>query len=759
MLDNIDSSPLSASALEAFLDETEQALDQQYGSELAPALIQENLRCTLGRQQYRADTLASVRRLATLWSRAGAPDAALRVLDQDGPAVLAAVPGNEYDDSQLRLAFTRVEVLGNSPAHGLAAAAEAAYLLLRGPTRDAQSDDAWDYLGALASRAGLHELERRCADGRHAFQSAQPGRAPYRAYDKAWTGIWCGHSYAREGLADQARGAAADAIKAFDDAGPDQDLDLNDWLRLGDSLVTLMPDGVATIVERVHALTPAEAGLPLRRDIAIRIARLQARALYQQGALVQALETARAGRYALRGDRDDTFSAQVLEWLLEAGQHEAAAALAFESVFNERQVSADHACRVALAQLSGKSPSSPYWPLALAWASTVEETGWVVGREDPAGFFGRHLQLARADGVALPAIDAVEGLCLVDGAEDVDDQDYAKALPLLESAARDPALATSEVVSKVWLCRMRLHGVERALQMPFVDSACAGWCYNIGVHLLNDTHDRLVPGSAWPEQAVDALAARYYERGAAQFEHFFATGQGMYRDADIHAYSMLCNNLAIHYRSEKSDYQGALALHLKGIDASSFAEHYNGVMKCFLALEDEARFIDAADQLWHYAADYGYSRHTPSYYIDDVAGCLHRQGRGREIPIWLQRLDEWWESQDDGERSEQGGQYWDALSVTLYYMGYSQQADALARLEAVLPDLRAAGRPRATRIAANSLRRAGQHERALPLYQLALSQIVPGNQWHAQQHTYTLDDLEECKRQIRAKRPWWKFWG
>jgi hypothetical protein len=73
---------------------------------------------------------------------------------------------------------------------------------------------------------------------------------------------------------------------------------------------------------------------------------------------------------------------------------------------------------------------------------------------------------------------------------------------------------------------MRLHGVERALQMPFVDVGCAGWCYHIGVALQYDTCDELALGSAWPKLEVDALAARYYEHGAAQFEHFFRDRTG-----------------------------------------------------------------------------------------------------------------------------------------------------------------------------------------------------------------------------------------
>ena len=753
---NLTPSTLSAGALEAFLDVTEEALEQQFQSELAPPLIQGNLRSAMQRYQFRADTIESVRRLASLWSRAGEGDAALQVLDQDGQAVLAAVPGDEYDDTQLTLAMTRVEVLSDSPARALPDA-EAAYALLSSMAHDAQSQEAWSYLCSLAGRMGLFELERRCVEGHHEYQCAQAARLPYRAYDKGCAALRRAHSYAREEASGPALTAAAEALQAFQEAGPEQDLDAEDWLHLGDSLVTLMPQGVAAVVERVHALTSATTWpLPRRRDIAVRAARVQARALYQQGALAEALDAARVGRYALSCDDDDVFSALVLDWLLEAGRHSQAAELAFESAFNERAVSLDHACRVALAQLADtgvSSGSNPYWPLVLAWASTVDATRWVVGQEDPAEFFEAHLRLARKGNVALPAIDAVQGLYLIDNAHD-----YAAALPLLESAARDPGLASSQVVLKIWECRMRLHGVERALQMPLVEVACAGWCYHIGVVLQNDMREELATGSAWPKQAVDAMAARYYERGAALFEHFFATGQGMYRDADVHVYSMLCNNLAIHYRINTSDYHAAITLHRKGIAASAFAEHYEGVMYCLFLLEDEPGYIEAADQLWQFAAACGYSRHLPARYILDLAQCLHRQERGAEIAVWLQRLEQWWNALEEDERSEQAGDYWNAMSVAFYFMGYSQEADALARLDAVLLELCAADQPMATRMAANSLSRAGQHERALALYRQAVTQTFPPDQWGSAQRAYAQRDLAECERQIRASRPWWRIW-
>jgi tetratricopeptide (TPR) repeat protein len=98
------------------------------------------------------------------------------------------------------------------------------------------------------------------------------------------------------------------------------------------------------------------------------------------------------------------------------------------------------------------------------------------------------------------------------------------------------------------------------------------------------------------------------------------------------------------------------------------------------------------------------------------------------------------------------------MSVALYFKGYSQEADALARLDALLLKLCDADCPMATRMAANSLSRAGQHERALALYRQALTQTFPSKEWGVEQRTYAVRDLAECERQIRASRPWWRIW-
>ncbi|ATQ78544.1 hypothetical protein CR152_31530 [Massilia violaceinigra] len=746
--------PISASRLDAYLDQTEAALEQQDDAELDPELIQAGLKTSMDGQRFRADTLGSVRRLFRLWLRAGDPGAASRVIDIDGREALAALPAAERPDWELSLAFWRLEPLvAQRDDAALHAALDAAFTVLTSLPGALQYDKAWEYLEEQATQAGAHALSRRCLAARNALQHADPERAAYRAWDDALMAARAAQSFALEGQDQQATDAAARAIDSLAKVGADQDIDHNDWLRIGHALFTIVPASIARVVGQVRALTPASTVFFARRDIDVRIARLEALTLHHQGVLDQALARLGLGRTIITGDADDRYSAVMLDWLLEAGKHEDAARLAFESVFHERQVSAEHGVRTATRAVSEGLAGQPYWQLALAYAGMADDTMEVRGDESEAAHVRRHLALARGQARAHPAIDAVEGLFLIKSAGD-----YHQALPLLEAAARDLSLANSDVLFKLWVARIRVHGAQAALEMPFVPASSAGSCYNLGVTLDNDLDEQLPDGVTVPQEALEALAARYYETGLARFEAFVMSGEGNARDGHAHTYSMLCNNLAIHYRCDKSDPGAALPLHHKGISASPFSEHYQGVMSCHRDSGNDAAMIDSGDQLWHYSADHGYSRHDPTDYVDDVVAALHRLGRNTDIAIWLQRLDEWWDSVEQDERAGYEESYVRALASVLYHLAHTQPDDAMLRLDAVLPRLRAAASPYTTRMAAHTLRTAGQFERAQAMYAEALGHVKPGESWHESQRQAIIEGAAECKRMQRAAQPWWKVW-
>jgi tetratricopeptide (TPR) repeat protein len=744
---------LSGVALDTFLDETEEAANLQEQAGVAADLHQSALLAALRRRPCRADNMGTVVRLFRLWLRAGDAASARRVVEHDGFHVLAGLPREEQAAARISLAFWLIEVmLEGTDKPGLQQALAQAEKLLRESPAQQSTDNAWAHLAHQAAEAGDRACERRCAAERHARHTALAERAAFRAWDDALLAVRLGESFAAEGRADEARAHARQAIAALAEASPDQDVDTDDWFRLGDALIALAPDSIDDITRHVMARVPADMAPALQHAVRVQLARLQARALWALGRHAEALERAPQGRFDLSGDDDDSFSAQVLDWLMSAGRAGEAAQLAFESVFHERPVSSQRGCELAAQQAAASADVQ--WTLALAFAATCEAMQWVCGDESPAAFFERQLARAAVLAPGHPAIDLLRAQRLL-----ADGDDHHAALPLLESAVpRVPGLANSSIVESLWLCRMWVHGVEKALDLPFVDGRCGGWCYTLGVR-LEDLHEQLPEGTEWPEARIDELRQRYYEQGLAYFEACFAGGTGLYRDGNAHTYSMLCNNLGIRYRYGLKNSGPAIELHRKGIAASPFAEHYDGLMWCHHDLGDNAAFVDTADQLWHFAMNHGYSRHSPTGYITYVSEALYKLDRDSELAIWLQRLEEWWNGLEAEERAEAAGEYRHVMVFLLSDMSSTQPQDALARIEPVLPQLRADGLPNPLMNAALCIERAGQIAQAQALYREALALCDPFHPDFGTARERAQHGIDRCGEALRATRPWWRFWG
>lgn len=748
--------------LDACLDEIE-ALET--GAD--ESAVREKLGSLLRRQRCEPEDMEGLQRFYRLCLRNGEAAAALAMIEAQGGRVRAGLPADEQALAGVSLAFWRLDCLRSLAAVPGSALAETASLLGALPASE-QSDEAWGYLADHAEDAGDHECVRQCAMKRHALATGQPERARFRAWDDAFLMLRLGRSYAAQGLPEKVRSAVDSAIDSLKRAPADQDVDHDDWLGLGEQAIALLPECFGRIRDEVRAhLVADECAPPLRRAAEVQLARLEALALYRQGRLTEALEKSRAGRFGLSDDSDeDEFSMQVLDWLLEAGRAAEAARLAFECAFNERGESAPHACRLALQQMqqlpdeaggdgaNGAAGGAAEWALTLAFAATCEELQWVAGDAAPTDFFERHLALARRYSPAHPGADVLQALYLIR-----ERQAYAEALPLLEKAVLHAELSAPNVLEALWLSRIHRHGAAPGLAMPYPDAAAAGWCYNMGVWLNFQLRDHFPEDMAWPEAAIESLAARYYESGLKKFEAFIVSGSGMFRDGDLHVYSMLCNNLAIHYRQERKDYAAAALTHAKGIAASPFAEHYNGLMWCHYLADRDEDSVAAADALWHYAADHGFGRHCPPDYVGWVCCTLQTLGRDGEIAIWLQRLDEWWDELDAEDQAEAQADYLDTLTMVLWQMGVTRSDDALLRLERALPAIRALKQPACCRQAGGVLDLAGEHPRALELYREARALLDRQGKAADQALRQSVqEDVARLEKLLRL-RPWWKFWN
>ncbi len=749
--------PLSGAALHDFLDEAESALELQQETGVSDELRQSTLASLLARHGCRADDLEGVSRLHRLWLQAGRPDQALRVLQDDGPAAVDALPPEERADSGVRLIFWRIEAqlaAGREPPALQLSLDQAEQALCA--QAGASNGGAWAHLADLCGQAGDQARARRCVQALHQLNASDPDRETYRAWDAAMLNARLAASHQADGRAEEALACARAAIDALATAGPGPDVDADAWLNLGERLLGVAPALVDDICRHAPARLPAEAAAPLHRKLGVQVARLRARALQAQGLLGQALALAPSGRFCLSCGEDDAFSAQVLDWLMQAERWPEAARLAFELANSEREISGLHACRAAIAhQERGTEDGETrmYWLLARANMAQYEELREAHGITDLAAHWEPYLAQAEQCAPGHPVIKLMRGEYMLRA-----ECDAAQTLPWLEAVAALPGLASGYVLENLYLLRMRVHGVRQALALPFVKSLGGSWNYHVGVQ-LEDLHESLPEGTEWPWQEVRALRARYYEQGLACFEAFFATGEGHYRSGDVHDYSMLCNNLGIAYRSWQGKPELALPLHAKGIAASSFAEHYNGIVSCHHALGNHEALVEAAEQLWNYARAYGYGRHRPDQYFDDVSQALWQLSRSGEAAIWRQRLQEWWDGLDEDDQHEYADSHLGTLVMLLCEMAIDQPDDSLPQVEALLPRIRASEWTGAHMNAALAFKRAGRYQRSSELYKEVLARCAGPSEEDVERRREIGDLLAECRKALRGQRPWWKFWG
>lgn len=754
-MDQAATQALRGETLDIFLRDTEALIEQEQEANVTPHLLQATLVSHLGNHLYRVDNLDQLGTLFNLWLFANDVDAALDLLDTQEANALAAMPPAEREDNAVRLAFWRVRALRERPDDPrLPLAADNAARRLGALPGEQQSEDSWNYLADLMRDVGQYEHSRKYLESRYRLAISRPGRQHFRVWDDAVHVLDLGRSHLAEQNTLTARKAAQSACSILLNAADDQEIDHEDWLRLAPTLVELDPECFAVIAGQVRRLLPESFVQARRRDVEVRLARLEASSLYRRGQLAAALEKSAEGRFGLTDDDDDSFSATVLDWLIEAGRLETAAELAFECAFMEREGSMEAACRHAQHWLDAAPEPTPYWALTLAHASQVEELSWVAGDEDPRAFYERHLARARQCAPQHPAADLIEATHWPEH----DDAAWHKVAPLLERAAQAPEWQHSDALYLTYLCRMHEHGPQAGLALPMIAANAAGWNYDIGVKLNYNLEDEF-PDQDWSQTRRVELIIAHYEAGLQRFEAFFASGRGSYRDGDVHVYSMLCNNLAIKYRDQLKDYDKAIVLHRKGIATSPFAEHYYGIM---WSLEHAGRyeeFVEAAEQLWHFAAEYGFSRHNAAGYIREVALALNRLERGDELPIWLQRLEEWWSELDEEAQSNERGAYFNALVTLLINISWQQPADALARLQSSLPALRAEKRVDYVELAGRIHERAGQYEQAIALYEEALA--LPFEADDEPYRDNAREYLEDCRKAlgIGEKKPWWKFWN
>ncbi|MDR1968976.1 MAG: hypothetical protein LBQ32_09855 [Burkholderiaceae bacterium] len=767
---------LRGDACEAFLDEVIAIARGDDDEEGAPAAVGERHAAAarlLAARPLEPDDADALRRLFRLWMWLERPRDALAALDAHQARILADLGQRERAQAECECAGLRLDAAAQCDGaqkadleNCFSAAADAVAACAAAPRADDdESREGWERLLGQARRIGLPDGLERAARELHALLTRDPERGHWRAWDDACLQLRLGAAAQLRGNAAGARELALKALATLAQPASGQEVELDDWLRLAPEFAALAPDAVDLVVGQARKAIGPDPGPARFRDLEVRLSRLLAQAKWQLGERERALALARHGRFLLTSDEDDGFSAQVMDWLMATGREAEAASVALESAWHLRAGSGLRAVALAAERLAAADAPAPevagLWALTLAAAAMEDRLSEAVAQvlKRPAGDALIHelIERARAAAPAHPLAAALQGRELLGQGHP------EQALPLLERLLDAPEWVNGDRGMELWLTRMRVHGPAKGMSERFVEAGSGHWCYALGVMLSesDEMMDKLELTAAqrqsFPADALTQLSTRYYEQAMTRFEAFFATGVGSARDGDIHTYSMNCNNLAICYRYEQKRLADALALHHKGLQSSPFAEHKLGVLWCHYGLAQYPEFVDAAEQLWHFSLDHGFSRHDPAEYFNEVAWAVQKLGRHTEIDIWLDRLRQWQGMLDGDDLKEQKPALLAVQASMLCHLQHHRPDDALARLQAIAPELLAIGRTYGLGRLADGLLAGGRPQEALAAYERAVQIFHPDHDG-SQALERARDGVERARQALRKQRPWWRRW-
>lgn len=738
---------------------------------------------SLRAQPLKADSMDSVDRLHVLWMNAGDSQAAQAVLEQDAPVILEALPVSERSEPAMNLAIMRLRLanfLEDEPT--LLAVLETLHERVAQPLefdveyyRQHHTFDDIEYAGV--------EVALKAIDVRAALANAISERRALRAWDLADQYQRRARVLARNNRDEEARTAALQAVAALRSAGPDQDIDAGDWMWLGGALIEIIPLRLAMFEQPVAHLT-AGLSVPVQREWEVRMARLAARALYAQGNLAKALEICSVATLCLDCDGSNNFIHYQLPWLMESGDLQAAGRRAFTDVYFQFEDMWPGTANLIHERLQDLEDQQVWWPLCVmracirpdvlqallsgltpvdASATTPLLEALHLAAANPGNYDNLYAQ-ARAEAqrrgpqhpwfIRLAAVhDGDAGLI-----------DAPTQLALLLQAIEAGGLHDFRTANSLFDARLQVYGVVGALKQPMPMLASGKDAYNHAI-TFEETAAKTI--QALPEGDKDdayillaEVQRAIYEQGLAHMERYFATGVGHPFDACAHLYSMLCNNLAIKYRyaHNRNLNNEAIALHRRGLDASPFAEHHNGILDALDNLHDHPGIIEAGEQLWHYANEFGYSRHDPDDYVGRVIFALYSEDRMGEILIWIERLFKWQAQQGISDYQLSVWSVFTRLDIARFIATtYPENADALWQRYA--PFVNTLNDGSLTLSAAKMLEALGRKAEAIDYYERAMA-IGPKDEdplvIDAHDIAKTLQKLRSAESAVT--KSWWQIW-
>ncbi|QBF25668.1 hypothetical protein EXN22_08170 [Pseudomonas tructae] len=771
-----NSTVLSGIELDQFMDRVE-VEHQEHGDEY--------LLAQLRAQPLKAASLESIDRLHVLWVNAGDADASRAVLAEDGQALLDAASEDARNELKLNLLVYQLR-LDNylKDEQGLLQALDALQQLsnerLHFDIEQYRRYRIFDDLQHAPLEVALKAIEVR-----HTLALINPERQALRAWDDADQYRRRAQVLAAHERDEDAREAALSAVAALRTAGPDQDVDRDDWLWLGGALIEIVPLRLA-MFEQPVVRAIAELSLPRRREWEVRLARLAARSLKAQGDLPGALKICEVASRSLDSDGADNFIEFELPWLLESGRIDEAGQRAFMDVYEMLEQMWSGTPFWIHDRLLEAEDQSVWWPLCVMRAcdnaallerfvaclperseSTPQLSPLLealhAARDNPElrdTLFDQAREEAQRRGPNHPWINRL--VAVREGNAGL--IDAKTELAMLQDAVKTGGLQDRRSAYSVFCAHVKACGILDALKQPMPQLASGMYCYEYAGYIEDQVEeqvkslDQAATDEAWSLLRFQQRAA--YEQGRAQMERCFASGTGHRYDGCAHLYSMLCNNLAINYRcyNDQQMYDQALELHVSGIAASPFAEHYHGVLSARICQKDYPGIAEAAEQLWHYSADYGYSRHDPEDYLLDVTHALYRLDRDRDMLIWLERILKWQHEQGVSDKELEYSPLFCRLKVAMY-LAYTLPEPATGLWQRYASQVNERDESSLLGCAGDVLKALGRKEEALAYYQRAILRSNPDIAVDQRNNVVFHEMIAELQApQKPATKAWWQIW-
>ncbi|WP_417066702.1 hypothetical protein [Niveibacterium terrae] len=795
---------LYGSQLEAFIDRVEADLEE------AGSAVAVNLRERLQAQALRADSLSLIARLCSLWLRADDASAASAVLEHDGAKLLEASNPAERASLAMNLAIYRLQLGGirEDEKTCLEALAQMQDLLAQLPEglTEYRTLDVLDSVEHQSLDLALAVIEFR-----RKLDEAIPERSRLRAWDSVIEHQRRALAYRRAKRLEDARNEALAAVSALESLPADQAIGQDDWLGFANTLIEIAPEALPSFSQPVMQLT-RDLPIAQRREYEVRLARLKARALHAQGDLAGAIAACAAARYSLSSDGGDDFVEYEVPWLVEAGRSDEAGRRAFAHIYQSETQLDPAIGRIVHERLAAADDTSFWWPACVLRASTYHETLHALISAAPVPFE----QLPAFSSVHSALFDALKSIppgqreepsyAEMEGdIEQLDTPEWQAACDRILQSAR--ALCETRSPGNPWITRIAAYadrdagridtptlvaqfdqaikagdmrdnrsingaffalagakGILEALRQPIPDMPSGLWSYNFVVDAEDNIEEQIEQLSDAEQQEAKTLLHNLkrtvYERGIAHMERYFNTGIGHPYDACAHLYSMMCNNLGIVYYHE-SRYDESIDLHWRGIAASSFAEHYDGIFMCKWMQEDHAGIVKAAEDLWLYAMEYGYGRHKPNRDIPVILRSLGRLDRHDEKTIWLERLIQW--QRENGE--DETNLSHDALEARVdsaVYLGASFPNEAIALWKGVEAQVRASNDYDLLHNSGSGAYNRDDFELAIELFTASLKCNPRETEEQEESANFVTETIEKAKQKLadarKSGKRFWQFW-